>query len=323
MKFIHAHQIAKNTMRYDRTPCPTWSVADQVVQVLRRLRDGDHEDEVEQQLERRRHAMGLGRVAGGHAAKADPGEHVGHATMMVPARSMRRIMHRPCIGFVPLRRGRRSSTSSPSRSAPTRSRRRRSCCSCRCSPSRCSGAAAARGWGTTYALLFTAIALSWLGDGAGTFFPSRPTVPMMLLFFGLAHLCYIWLFWRLLAVRRVPAVGARLRPVVGRPAARSSGRTSAGSLIAVALYGLVLGGTAVAASRCHPLIAIGRRVLPRLRHDPGVRLFMPDATPDVDEPAHHAHLLPRAGTDRGGRRSSPTGCRARPRSRRVGGSAAP
>ena len=23
VKFIHAHQIAKNTMRYDRTPCPT------------------------------------------------------------------------------------------------------------------------------------------------------------------------------------------------------------------------------------------------------------------------------------------------------------
>ena len=96
-----------------------------------------------------------------------------------------------------------------------------------------------------------------------------PTVPMMLLFFGLAHLCYIWLFWRVLAVRRVPPWAvvyalwfgillAVLWPTLGA------------LLIAVALYGVVLGGTAVAASRCHPLIAMGRRVLPRVRHDPRV-----------------------------------------------------
>lgn len=113
-------------------------------------------------------------------------------------------------------------------------------------------------WGTTYTLLFLAIALSWLGDGAGTFFPAAPTVPMMLLFFGLAHLCYIWLFWRILAVRRVPSWAlvyalwyavllALLWPTLGA------------LLIAVALYGLVLGGTAVAASRCHPLIVWAAR----------------------------------------------------------------
>ena len=65
----------------------------------------------------------------------------------------------------------------------------------------------------------------------------------MLLFFGLAHLCYIWLFWKHLAVRRFPAwalvyavwwVGLLL-VLWPRLGALS---------IAVAVYGLVLGGTA-------------------------------------------------------------------------------
>ncbi|WP_322409351.1 lysoplasmalogenase family protein [Microbacterium invictum] len=97
-------------------------------------------------------------------------------------------------------------------------------------------------------LLFVAIALSWLGDGAGTFFPFAPTVPMMLLCFGLAHIAYIVLFWHFLARRPVPpwtivyavwwgALLAVLWPHLGP------------LLIPVALYGLVLGGTAVAASR--------------------------------------------------------------------------
>ena len=33
-------------------------------------------------------------------------------------------------------------------------------------------------WGTVYTLLLVAIALSWLGDGAGTLFPTVPTVPI-------------------------------------------------------------------------------------------------------------------------------------------------
>ena len=41
------------------------------------------------------------------------------------------------------------------------------------------------------AILLFAIFFSWLGDGAGTFVPFLPTVPMMLVFFGIAHLAYI------------------------------------------------------------------------------------------------------------------------------------
>ena len=138
-------------------------------------------------------------------------------------------------------------------------------------------------WGTTYTWLFTAIAFSWLGDGAGVFLPMLPTVPMMLLFFGLAHLCYIWLFWRRLAIRGVPpwavvyalwygVLLAVLWPVLG------------GLLIPVALYGLVLGGTAVAASRCHPLIVAGSVFFLSSDTILAFELFMPDATPSWASP---------------------------------------
>ncbi|HWM17223.1 MAG TPA: lysoplasmalogenase [Microbacterium sp.] len=143
--------------------------------------------------------------------------------------------------------------------------------------------------GLTYVLLLTAIALSWIGDGAGTFFPTLPTVPMMLLFFGLAHLCYIWLFWRVISVRRVPrwalvygvwwvALVAILVPLIlqnigGGPFA-----------IAVAIYGLVLGGTAFAASRCHPLVAWGGALFLGSDSILAFRLFAPDAMPDWTSP---------------------------------------
>ncbi|MCP2637204.1 lysoplasmalogenase [Microbacterium sp. HD4P20] len=139
-------------------------------------------------------------------------------------------------------------------------------------------------WTTARTLLLTAIGLSWIGDGAATFFPWLETVPMMLLFFGLAHVCYIALFWRLLAMRRVPAWAvvyavwwgvllAVLWPHLG------------GLLIAVAVYGLVLGGTAVAASRCHPLIAWGGAFFLASDTILAFRLFLPEATPDWTSPA--------------------------------------
>ncbi|WP_349427847.1 lysoplasmalogenase [Microbacterium sp. LWS13-1.2] len=139
------------------------------------------------------------------------------------------------------------------------------------------------GWTRAHTLLVVAIGLSWLGDGAGTFVPWLPTVPMMLLFFGLAHLCYIWLFWRMLAVRRVPpwaavyavwwiALLAVLWPHLG------------GLAVAVALYGLVLGGTAVAASRCHPLIVWGGVFFLASDSVLAFRLFVPDAMPDWTSP---------------------------------------
>lgn len=113
------------------------------------------------------------------------------------------------------------------------------------------------GWGIRYVLLFVALALSWLGDGAATFFPFLDDeLPAMLLCFGLAHIAYIVLFWRYLAVRRLPLWSAVyvvwwivlvlfLWPSLG------------GLAVAVAVYGLVLGGTAVLSTRCHPAVAWG------------------------------------------------------------------
>jgi uncharacterized membrane protein YhhN len=138
-------------------------------------------------------------------------------------------------------------------------------------------------WGTVYTLLLVAIALSWLGDGAGTLFPTLPTVPMMLLFFGLAHLCYIWIFWRRIAVQRVPQwaivyglwwVGLLLL----------LGPDLGALFIPVALYGLVLAGTAVAASRCHPLVAAGGAFFFASDAVLAFRLFRPDTMPDWTSP---------------------------------------
>ncbi len=138
-------------------------------------------------------------------------------------------------------------------------------------------------WGGTYTLLLLAIALSWLGDGAGVFFPAAPTVPMMLLFFGLAHLCYIWLFWRVISVRRVPAWA--LVYAVWWGVLLAVLWPSLGSLlVAVAIYGLVLGGTAVAASRCHPLVAVGGAFFLASDTILAFRLFTPDAMPDWTSP---------------------------------------
>lgn len=138
-------------------------------------------------------------------------------------------------------------------------------------------------WTRAHTLLVVAIALSWLGDGAGVFFPWAPDVPMMLLWFGLAHLCYIWLFWRVLAVRRPPLWSAAyavwwvvllavLWPYLGA------------LLIPVALYGLVLGATAAGAARCHPLIVWGGVFFLASDTVLAFRLFRPDAMPDWTSP---------------------------------------
>ena len=57
-----------------------------------------------------------------------------------------------------------------------------------------------------------------------------------------------------------------------------------GLLIPVAVYGLVLGGTAVAASRCHPLVAVGGAFFLASDTILAFRLFTPDAMPDWTSP---------------------------------------
>ncbi|MGM7671812.1 lysoplasmalogenase family protein [Microbacterium sp. A93] len=133
------------------------------------------------------------------------------------------------------------------------------------------------------ALLLAAVVLSWIGDGAGTFFPGGPELPLMLLFFGIAHIAYIVLFARVLRVRRMPwwalvyavwwvAMIAVLGPHTGP------------LLIAVAVYGLVLGGTAAFSTRCHPLVIWGGVFFLTSDTVLAFRLFIPDAMPQWTSP---------------------------------------
>ncbi|WP_175987516.1 lysoplasmalogenase family protein [Microbacterium tenebrionis] len=132
-------------------------------------------------------------------------------------------------------------------------------------------------------LLLAAIALSWLGDGAGEFFPGGPELPLMLLFFGLAHIAYIVLFARILRIRRLPwwtlvyaAWWIGMIIILG---------PHTGALLpAVAAYGIVLGGTAAVAARCHPLIAVGGVFFLASDTILAFRLFMADAMPAWTSP---------------------------------------
>jgi uncharacterized membrane protein YhhN len=141
------------------------------------------------------------------------------------------------------------------------------------------------GWSAPLTLLVVALGFSWLGDGAATFFPFLgDELPAMLLCFGVAHVLYIVLFWRMLAVRRLPwwsAVYAAwwvvllivLWPHLGALA------------IAVAAYGVVLGGTAVSATRCRPAITVGAVFFLASDTILAFRIFLPDAMPDWTSPA--------------------------------------
>lgn len=133
-------------------------------------------------------------------------------------------------------------------------------------------------------LIAIALLFSWLGDGAGVFFPTAPELPLMLAFFGVAHLAYIALFVRHLARRRMPwwalvyaawwiAMMAALAPHTGS------------LLVAVAAYGLLLAGTAAFSTRCHPMVAVGGAFFLASDSILAFRLFLPDALPAISSPA--------------------------------------
>lgn len=138
-------------------------------------------------------------------------------------------------------------------------------------------------WGTPATLLFVALAFSWLGDGASTFFPTAPELPVMLACFGLAHLAYIWLFARYLSVRRFPRWS--LLYAVWWAVLLATLWPRLGTLtVAVALYGIVLAGTAATAARAHPLVAWGGAFFLASDTLLAFRLFTPDAMPPVTSP---------------------------------------
>lgn len=134
------------------------------------------------------------------------------------------------------------------------------------------------------ALLLAALLLSWIGDSAGVVLDGDAVLPVMLGAFGLAHLAYIWAFTRILAVRGFPRWALiylgwwiAMVAVVGPQAGAL--------LIPVLLYGVVLAGTAAAASRCATLIAVGAAFFLTSDSLLGVRLFLPDIAPGWFSPA--------------------------------------
>lgn len=134
------------------------------------------------------------------------------------------------------------------------------------------------------AILLFAIFLSWLGDGAGTFVPFLPTVPMMLLFFGIAHLAYILLFRRHVALRKLPKAAlifvlwwAAMLAIIGPH--------TGGLLIGVAIYGIVLGLTAATATRANLIVLLGGVFFLASDTILAFQLFMSDVVGDWTNPA--------------------------------------
>lgn len=128
------------------------------------------------------------------------------------------------------------------------------------------------------AILPGALMFSWLGDSAGTLFPALPELPLMLGFFGIAHIGYIVLFLRFTGRRRLPwwtliyvAWWSGMLLILG---------PHTGELLpAVAVYGLVLAGTAATAARCHPIVAVGGAFFLASDSILAFRLFLPEGLP--------------------------------------------
>ena len=132
------------------------------------------------------------------------------------------------------------------------------------------------------AMLLLAILLSWLGDGAATFFPMfDDELPMMLLCFGLAHVAYILLMLR---GRRIAMVRTSPSVIIGYAAAYIGLMVlllpRAGALaVPVAIYGLLLVATATVASRCRAVIGWGGFWFLVSDAILSLRIFLPEVMP--------------------------------------------
>ncbi|GAA3944127.1 lysoplasmalogenase [Microbacterium soli] len=134
-----------------------------------------------------------------------------------------------------------------------------------------------------FILLLGAIVFSWFGDSAGSLFTRAPELPLMLLFFGVAHVGYIWLFLRFARMRRLPKwTLVYLMWWIGMLILL--GPHTGGLLVAVAAYGLVLAGTAATSARCHPIVAVGGAFFLASDSLLAFRLFLPEGMPDWTSP---------------------------------------
>jgi len=124
-------------------------------------------------------------------------------------------------------------------------------------------------------LLFVALAFSWLGDGAAWFFPFLDDeLPAMLLWFGLAHLAYMALFGFRIRERRVPPWSLVYAVWYGVMIAVLWPHLGA-LLVPVIVYGAVLAGTAVLATRGGTTTAVGGALFLASDTLLALRLFLP------------------------------------------------
>lgn len=138
-----------------------------------------------------------------------------------------------------------------------------------------------RGAQGAVALLVVAVGCSWLGDGAATFFPMfDDELPMMLLCFGLAHVGYVLLMWRVrgVAVRRFPAWSIVYVAAYAALMALLVPHTGA-LTVPVVIYGLLLVATAAMASRCGAVIAWGGAWFLMSDAILAFRIFVPEVMP--------------------------------------------
>lgn len=109
------------------------------------------------------------------------------------------------------------------------------------------------------AMVLLALTASWIGDGAGLIFSTLPTLPMMILFFAVAHLAYIVLFWRapgIDVVRRVPR-WALIYAGWWVATLALVGPHAGDLFVPLAIYGIVLGLTAALSPRLGRTVAWG------------------------------------------------------------------
>lgn len=130
-------------------------------------------------------------------------------------------------------------------------------------------------------LLLAAVFFSWLGDGAGFFFPGLPELPMMLASFGLAHVAYVLMVWKVPGIARggfplwasVYLLAYAVLMVLLWP--------HAGVLrVPVMIYGVLLAATAAFAARCGAVIAWGGAWFLVSDAILSFRIFIPEIMPD-------------------------------------------
>ncbi|GAC81765.1 Uncharacterized membrane protein YhhN [Gordonia malaquae] len=132
-------------------------------------------------------------------------------------------------------------------------------------------------------LIGAALLFSWFGDSVGAVVSDGDELPFMLLFFAAAHVAYIVLFVRILAIGPMPR-WALVYVVWWVVMVAVVGLRAGALFLGVGAYGLVLQATAATASRCNRTIAIGAALFLTSDSLLALLLFLPETSPGWFDP---------------------------------------